>query len=174
MRTARTAGLALLLTLFVEACGPTTPSGAASVAPIVQPTGPGSASASVNLPDFEGRVRDATAREGALIRAVAGESAGGPAELRLAAGQLQAWVRAERDWLTAHPPDGCYQDAAGAFTTAVDGIQTAAELLDGLAATSPRPSDDTTGQQAAEQLSAATAALAHAADLAKAARTACR
>ena len=128
----------------------------------------------MNLPDFEGRVREATAREGAMVRAVAGATAGGPADLRLAAAQMRTWVRAERDWLTAHPPDGCYQDAAEAFTTAIDGIETAAELLDGLAATSPRPSDDTTGQQAAEQLSAATAALAHAADLAKAARTACR
>ena len=174
MRTARTARLALLLTVVVGACGSTAPSGAASVAPIGQPSGPASASAGVNLPDFEGRVREATAREGALVRAVATATAGSPADLRLAAGQMRAWVRAERDWLAAHPPDGCYQIAAEAFTTAIDGIETAAGLFDGLAAASPQATDDTTGRQAAEQVAAATSALAQAAELAKAARPGCR
>jgi hypothetical protein len=171
MRPARHTAFALLLALGVGACGTTVPSSAASVAPIIQPRPAGSSS--VNLPDFEGRVREATAREGALVRAMASATAGGPADLRLVVGQMQAWVRAARDWLATHPPDGCYLAAADAFMTAIDGIETAAELFEALAAASPQPSDDTTGPQAAEQLSAATSPLAQAAKLAKAARPAC-
>jgi hypothetical protein len=172
MRPARHAAFALLLALGLGACGTTVPSSAASVAPIIQPSPSGSSS--VNLPDFEGRVREATAREGALVRSLASATAGGAADLGLVVGQMQAWVRAERDWLATHPPDHCYEAAADAFTTAIDGIETAAELFDALVASSPQPSDETTGPQAAEQLSAATSALAQAAELAKAARPACR
>lgn len=171
MHIARIAFLALLLTLVAGACGTTAPSSPASDAPNVQPSPAGSSGP--NLPEFAGRVREATAREGALVRALASATADSPADLHLAVGQMRAWVRAKREWLAAHPPDGCYQAAADAFTTAIDGIETAAELFDALVAASPLPSDDTTGQQAAEQLSAATSALVQAAELAKAPRPAC-
>ena len=175
MRTAR-ATAALLLTLAVGACGTTIPSSApGSLDASRQPTNPGGSTST--LPEFEGRLRDATAREGQLVRSVAAASGGSAADLRLAVLQMRQWVDGEREWLAQHPPAACYAEAAAKYQAALVAMGAAADGFAGIADASVAPSDDVSipsaGTAAANALQATAQALLDAAALAKVARPGC-
>ncbi len=170
--------VALLLTLLLGACGPAALASASAVPTGGEPSAIASdaiePTANLDLADFEARVRDATAREGALVRALATASTGSAADIRLVVAQMRRWVQGERDWLAAHPPDACYQAAADAFGTGIDGFETTADLSAAIAPAGPQASDDPAGAEAGAQLEAATTSLQQAAAVAKTARSACR
>ena len=177
MRTARTAVLALLLTLALGACGSTTPSASTAPGGVVDSSPSATAGLTSSLPDFEGRLRDATAREGVLVRTIAAASARSSAEVLVAVAQMNRWVDGERAWLAAHPVQACYQTAGKTFQAAIDAISTSAFWFATIAAASPAPSDDPSNQLAGEKagrsLQAAARDLVDAAAQAKVARTAC-
>src|SRR6476661_3775335 len=128
MRAARTPGLVLLLSLMLGACGSPTasPSGATASGGATDVPGSATTGRTSQLADFEGRLRDATAREGALVRTIAAASAGTRVQMRLAVAQMNRWVDDERAWLSAHPVEPCYAAAATTFVTAIDAISTSA------------------------------------------------
>ena len=142
------------------------------------PTDSVSAKPGTGLPDFEGRLRDATAREGQLVRTIAVASVGTPPEIRLAVAQMNRWVDDERAWLAAHPVEPCYESAGKAFREAIDAISTSAFWFAAIADASPAPSDDpsiqSAGEKAGRALQDAGRGLVDAAGLAKVARTTCR
>ncbi len=127
---------------------------------------------------FEGRLRDATMREGALVRTIAAASAGNRADLRLAVLQMRQWVDGERAWLKDHPVQPCYDAAGTKFEAALDSIAASADGFSGVADASFAPSDEVSLQSAgtagASALQDAARALVDAAALAKTARTSCR
>ena len=142
----------------------------ASVAPTV--------GISSNLAAFETRLRDATAREGQLVRSAAAASGGSRSELRLAVVQMRRWVSDERAWLAEHPPEPCYAAAVTKFDAALDEMNAAVDGLAGIADASVAPSDDVSipsaGTAAAHALQNATRGLFDSAVLAKTARPDCR
>jgi hypothetical protein len=170
-----------LLTAVLAACGATEPlpSSPPSVPADTSAAAGGSPAAggTSGLSDFEARLRDATAREGQLVRAVAAASAGSAADVRLAIGQMRDWADGERTWLTDHPADPCYDAAATKFRAALDAMTSSANWLEGTVTASLAPSDDVSmnsmGTEAGNDLADAGQALIDAAALAKAARTAC-
>jgi hypothetical protein len=180
MRPARIAGLALLLPLILGACGSTTPllHGSSAAGGESDPSQSATTGLTSQLAEFEGRLRDATAREGALVRAIASASAGARAQMRLAVAQMNRWVEDERAWLAAHPVEPCYETAGKTFETAVDAISTSAFWFAAIANASPAPSDDpsiqSAGTKAGQSLQDAARALLDAAAQAKVARTTCR
>src|SRR5690242_3670961 len=171
----------IALALVAGACGATEP------LPSPTPAAPAGASVTTGdspapgatsaLSGFEAHLRDATAREGLLVRALAGASAGSAGELRLAIGQMHAWAATERTWLTDHPADPCFDAAATKLRAALDAIDSSATWFEGTIEASLAPSDDVSrssmGTEAANDLGDAGQALIDAAALAKAARTAC-
>ena len=170
-----------LLAVVLAACGATEPLPSATPSPPPDASGaPGGSSGpggTSGLSDFEARLRDATAREGQVVRAVAGASAGSTADLRLAIGQMRDWVAGERAWLGEHPADPCYDAAATKLRAALDAMEGSAGWLEGTVTASLAPSDDVSrssmGTEAGNDLQDAGQALIDAAALAKAARTAC-
>jgi hypothetical protein len=126
---------------------------------------------------FEGELREATTREGALVRALADAQDSAP-KLRLAVGQMRAWVDAERAWLADHPIEPCFDAAGTKFEAALDSMTASADAFEALASASVAPSDDVSapslGSAAGQSLQDAARALADAAGLAKVARTECR
>ena len=138
----------------------------------VAPSAPSS-----RLPEFEARLRDATTREGALVRAVAAASAGSSADVRLAVGQLRDWADGERAWLTDHPADPCFDAAASKLEAAIDSIASTADWLEASVDASVAPSDDVSvpsaRTEAVHALQDAARALTDAAALAKTARATC-
>ena len=177
MRIARTAGLALLLTVALGACGSATPSVPSAPGGVVDSSPSATAGVTSSLPDFEGRLRDATAREGALVRTIATASTGSRAQMRVAVAQMNRWVDDERAWLVAHPVEPCYETAGKTFQEAIDAISTSAFWFAAIADASPAPSDDpsiqSAGEKAGRSLQDAARALVDAAAQAKVARTAC-
>jgi predicted small secreted protein len=170
----------VLLAGVLAACGATEPlpSATRSFPPEVSsPPGGSPAGNGSGLSDFEARLRDATAREGQLVRAVAAASAGSPADLRLVIGQMRDWAAGERAWLGDHPADPCYDAAATKLRAALDAMVSSAGWLEGTVTASLAPSDDVSmnsmGTEAGNDLQDAGQALIDAAALAKAARTAC-
>jgi hypothetical protein len=176
-RLTRAAVVAGCLSLIV-ACGngDPTPSSPASPSGSLSASAAPAGTANPNLAAFEGRIRDATAREGLLVRSLAAASAGTAADMRLAIAQVRDWVAGERDWLAGHPADACYQAAADAYIGAVDAMEKTADLVAAYANASAGPvaSGAAAGEAAGRQLNAATDALHASADLATGARAACR
>ena len=176
------AALALLIGLLVVACGSTEPLPSSTPrsepAPAASSSGaPGETGARAALSEFEGHVRDATTREGQLVRALATASTGSAAEMRLAIGQIRQWVDGEKAWLAAHPADACYDSAATKLSAAIEAMASSAGWLTGMVDASLAPSDDVSrgsmGTEAGNDLQDATQALTDAAALAKAARAGC-
>ncbi len=168
-----------LLTVVLAACGATEPlpSATPSLPPEVSSAPGGSPTGNVSrLSEFEARLRDATAREGPLVRAAAAASAGTAADLRLVIGQMRDWAAGERAWLDEHPADPCYDAAATKLRAALDAMVSSAGWLEGTVTASLAPSDDVSmssmGTEAGNDLQDAGQALIDAAALAKAARTA--
>ena len=167
----------LALALVAVGCGADSP---VSVSPsVVRLDDPSAAAASPDaLAGFEARLRDATTREGGLVRAVAGASA--DADMRDAVAQMRHWVDGERTWLADHPADPCFDAAATKFQAALDAMTASADEFEALmeVAATIAPSDDVTvpsmGALAGQSLQDAAQALADAAALAKTARTSCR
>jgi hypothetical protein len=168
----------LLAAALVAGCGATEPSPSRS--PDLGPDASAAATAAPtsNLADFEGRLRDATTREGVLVRALADASAGSAADLRLVVGQMRDWVEGEQAWLANHPIEPCYDAAGTKFEAALDAMAASADAFAALADAGPAASDDVTtpslGAQGGQSLQDAARALADAAGLAKVARTECR
>jgi hypothetical protein len=157
----------LLLAAFVAACGPApTPSPSPTQTPV-------QASPNPALVEFETHIRDATTRQGQLVRDLAAATTGANAQLGLAARGLGEWAAEEESWLEAHPADACYEDAWQTFVSGVDDIATAASVFEGLAA-QPSPPNESEGAAAGEALATGTSALNAAAGLANQARAACR
>ena len=174
----------LVLSTVVVIGGLTAACGSTEPLPTAPPpaTAPAAASASAGaarsgLSDFEAHVRDATAREGQLVRDLGAASAGSAADLRLVIGRMREWADAERTWLAAHPADPCYDAAATKLQSAIDSMTTSADWFSGMIEASLAPSDDVSrgsmGTEAANDLGDATQALIDAAALAKAARASC-
>lgn len=131
------------------------------------------------LATFEGRLRDATARHGLLIRSLAAASGSGQAaDLRLAIGQVRTWVDGERVWIRAHPSEPCFELAVATFDEALDAMDASADSFIGMIEATTSPSDDVTrpsiGAAAVQSLQDASRALLDAAAQAKNARTTCR
>jgi hypothetical protein len=170
-----------LIAAAAAACGSTeplpsgVPNAASGQPPLASTSGTTTTS---GLSDFEARVRDATAREGALVRDLGTASAGSAADLRLVLEKMRQWAEGERTWLAQHPPDPCYDAAATKLQAAAEAISSSAAWFSGMIAASISPSDDVSrgsmGTEAANDLQDATQALADAAALAKTARAACR
>jgi hypothetical protein len=165
---------------ILAACGSTEPlpSGAPLPSDRSDVASPSADVTRSGLSDFEARVRDATAREGQLVRDLAAATATlEPAGLRLVIEKMRAWADGERAWLAAHPADPCYDAAATKFQSAIDSIVSSADWFSGMIAASLAPSDDVSrgsmGTEAANDLGDATQALTDAAALAKAARSSC-
>jgi hypothetical protein len=174
------ATLAILIGLLGAACGATEPlpsAGPGSDQPAAATSPSADSPARLGLSAFEARVRDATGREGQLVRALAAASAGTAAEMRLAVGQMRQWADGETAWLAAHPADACYDAAATKFQAAIDAMTSSADWFSGMVDASLAPSDDVSrgsmGTEAGNDLQDATQALADAAALAKAARASC-
>jgi hypothetical protein len=170
-------GLALAV-VVATACGSTEPLPSATRVPASDGPGAATSGTSDPLAAFEARLRDATAREGQLVRAIADASDAGAPEIRLAVGQMRDWVEAERAWLAEHPVEPCFDAAGTKFEAALDAMAAAADGFEGLVEVSVPPSDDVTrpsmGAAAAQALQDAARALEDAAGLAKVARTECR
>jgi hypothetical protein len=126
-----------------------------------------------NLVEFETRLRDATSREGQLVRALAAASTGSNDQLGLAARELGDWAAGEQTWLTDHPADACYEDAWQTYASGVDDFLTAASDFGALAEAASPPTD-AEGQAAAGALSSGADSVNAAADLANQARAGCR
>lgn len=152
------------------ACGP---------APTPAPTEPSATASPVQaapnpkLVEFETHLRDATSREGQLVRALAAASTGSNDQLGLAARELADWAAGEQAWLTDHPADACYEDAWQTYASGVDDFVTAASDF-GVLAEAPSPPTDAQGQAAAGALGSGADSVNAAADLANQARGACR
>jgi len=164
---------AVLLAIAASACGTDQP--ATPPASIARPDNASAGPAlGDSLAEFEGRLRDATTREGALVRVVAAASAGSRRDLGLAVIQLRRWVDDERAWLSGHPPLPCYDAAATKFEAALDAMTAAADGFARVAGASAGPSDDaatgSAGAAGATGLQDAARALLDAAALAKTAR----
>ena len=166
--------LVLIGSMFV-ACGSTDPLPSVTARPTDVPSADtGSRSA---LSDFEGRLRDATAREGLLIRTLASASVGSAADLRLAIAQMRDWADGERAWLAQQPSTTCYDPAVTKFRAALDAMASSASWFEGTIEASLAPSDDVSlgsmETEASNDLQDVTQALTDAAALAKAARATC-
>jgi hypothetical protein len=125
------------------------------------------------LVEFETHLRDATSREGQLIRALSAAATGSNDQLGLAARELADWAAGEQAWLTDHPADACYEDAWQTYASGVDDLTTAAAAFVDLAAAASPPTV-AEGQAAAAPLLTAGDSIGAAADLANQARAACR
>jgi hypothetical protein len=125
------------------------------------------------LSAFEGRLRDATLREGLIVRALSAASAGSAADMTAAVAQMRDWVERERAWLTGHPALACFAAAAAKYQAALDAMTTSADQFPATvgASASARAA---AGAAAGTSLQDAARALADAAVLAKTARTTCR
>jgi hypothetical protein len=147
----------------------------ATVEPSPEPSrssSPVQASPNPKLVEFEGRVADALAREGQLVRDLGAASAGTTGQLRLVAGQLGKWADGELSWLHEHAADPCYAAAAAAYSKGLNAIGVAAGMFTELASASTPPSD-ADAQLAGQSLSDGTTSLEQAATLARAARVDC-
>ncbi len=177
VRVRRFAFTLALAGVLVAGCG-STESPPASATPVQLDTFEPSAAATTALADslaaFEGHLRDATGREGELVRALAAASTGDPARMRSAIAQMHTWIDGEQAWLAAHAPLACFAAADAKFREVVASMTSAAEGFTALVAHSPGPSDDATGAAAGRALQDAARALADTATLAKTARTSCR
>jgi hypothetical protein len=165
-----------VLAVAVAGCGTDEPLPSRTPAPGIGASAAAGAPAS-GLSEFEARLRDATTREGSLVRAVAAASAGSAADRRLAIRQMRDWAAGERAWLTDHPADPCYDAAASRFEAAIDAISSSADWLEASVEASLAPSDDVSRPSARTEsvnaLQEAERALTDAAALAKAARSTC-
>jgi len=150
----------------------------AARAPTPNPTEPPTqrpvqASPNPNLVTFETHIREATTREGQLIRDLAAAQTGSQDQQRLAARSLVAWAADEQTWLDANIADSCYEPAWQSWKSGVSDISTAADSLRALAEAAS-PGTDAQGQAAGAKLASGGDALKTAADLATQARAACR
>lgn len=176
-RARRALPVVLLLALAAAGCGTDEPLPSRTpVAAGVEGSTPPTAGSS-RLSEFEARLHEATAREGALVGAVASSSAGSTADVRLVLAQLRSWADGERAWLTDHPADPCFDAAASKLEAAIDAIDSTADWLEASVEATVAPSDDVSRPsaqvEAANALQDATRALTDAAALAKAARPSC-
>jgi hypothetical protein len=158
--------------LVAVTCGPS-PTPPPTSSPAAATSSPVQPSPNPNLVEFTTHLREATSREGQLVRALATASVASNDRLGLAARELAAWAADERTWLEDHEADTCYEDAWQAYRSAVDDIEAAAAALLTLASR-PSPPTESEGQAAAAGLSTGGQALNAAADLANQARAACR
>ena len=176
-RARRALLLVLLLSVAATACGTDEPlpSRTPVAGGIDVSTTP--SAGSTRLSDFEARLRDATAREGALVGAVAAPGARTAADVRMVVGRLRAWADGERAWATDHPADPCFDAAASKFEAAIDAVASSADWLQSSVDATVAPSDD--GSVPSAQIEAVNAlqdagrALTDAAALAKTARSTC-
>jgi hypothetical protein len=169
-RALRAFGLASLVGLATACAG----SGPAP-SPTEPPTTPSplQPSPNANLVEFERHLRDATTREGQLVRDLAASATASNDRLDLVARQLAAWAAAERSWLDDNVADTCYEEAWQTYSSGVEDVMSAAEGFHSLAGR-PSPRSDEEGQAAGASLSSGGDALRAAADLAMRARAACR
>ena len=158
--------------LMAVACG-SAPIGPPTTPPATPTSRPVQASPNPNLVEFTTHLREATSREGQLVRALAAASTASNDRLALAARELAAWAADERTWLEDHEADTCYEDAWQAYRNGVDDIEAAAAAFLTLASRASPPTESE-GQAAAAGLSSGGQALNAATDLANQARAACR
>ena len=167
----------VLTAAFVAGCDATGPTSGPAT-PSTPPTASRTTDPAVGLADplaaFEGRLRDATTREGGLVRALAAASGGGPSEMRLAVTRMHEWIDGERTWLTAHPAAPCFAAAVAKYREAVDAMSTAADLFAATVTGPATRSGDPIGAAAGQALQDAARALADTAVLATTARPNCR
>jgi hypothetical protein len=153
--------------IVVAACATVEPSPEPSRSP-----SPVQASPNPKLVEFEGRVADALAREGQLVRGLGASSAATNGQLRLVAVQLGEWAAAELSWLREHDADPCYAAAADAYNKGLNAVGLAAGMFTELASASTPPSG-ADAQLAGQSLSDGTTSLEQAATLAREARVDC-
>ena len=172
-RAFRTLALGPLVALAVAVAACTTP--APTPAPPTEPPptqSPVQASPNPNLVAFTTHIREATTREGQLVRDLAAAQSGSKDQLRLVARHLATWASDEQAWLDANIADSCYEPAWQSWSDGATDIATAATGFTTLADVAlPSPE---TGQAAASHLAAGGDELKAAADLADQARAACR
>jgi hypothetical protein len=142
--------------------------------PTESPPGPTpvQASPNPNLVEFESHLREATARQGQLVRELSTATTGSAQQLAQAARHLTDWTAAEQLWLQAHPADACFEGAWQTYASSVDDMATAAAAIDELAAAAASPSASA-GEVAGALLANGTETMKLAADLAYQARAAC-
>lgn len=170
-RAFRGAALGWFVAVAVAACAATPSTPAPPTEPPVTQS-PVQASPNPNLVAFATHIREATTREGQIVRDLAAAQTGSKSQLRLVAHQLATWASDEQAWLEANIADSCYEPAwqswsegATAISSAAAGFTTVADVA--------LPSPEI-GQAAASKLAAGGDALKAAADLADQARAACR
>lgn len=163
--------VATAVAIAVAACAMPAPSAAPPTEPPAT-QGPVQASPNPNLVAFTTHIREATSREGQIVRDLAAAQTGSKSQLRLVAHELATWASDEQAWLEANIADSCYEpawqswsDGATAIASAATGFTTLADVA--------LPSPET-GQAAASKLADGGDALKAAADLADQARAACR
>lgn len=165
-----------ILVLMAAGCG------SAVVTPVPAGSGPAGSGAIVTgsgdvpgdpLSAFEGRLRDATLRQGLIVRALAAASAGSSSAMTTAVAQMRDWVSREQTWLTAHPALACFAAAAARYQDALDSMTISADAFAATIGASASAAD-VAGTTAGASLQDAARALAETATLAKTARTSCR
>ena len=159
------------LAIIAAACAAPAPTPAPATAPPPSQS-PVQASPNPNLVAFTLHIRDATKREGQLVRDLSAAQSASRNQQELVARQLTAWATNEQAWLDANEADSCYEPAYQSWSTGVADIAKAAAGFASLASVA-LPSPDA-GQAAGSQLASGTQALTAAAGLADQARAACR
>ena len=159
------------LAIIAAACAAPAPTPAPATAPPPSQS-PVQASPNPNLVAFTLHIRDATKREGQLVRDLSAAQSASRNQQELVARQLTAWATNEQAWLDANEADSCYEPAYQSWSTGVADITKAAAGFASLASVA-LPSPDA-GQAAGSQLASGTQALTAAAGLADQARAACR
>jgi hypothetical protein len=163
--------VAIAVAIAVAACAMPAPSAAPPTEPPATQA-PVQASPNQNLVAFTTHIREATSREGQIVRDLAAAQTGSKSQLRLVAHQLATWASDEQAWLEANIADSCYEPAWQSWSDGVTAIAAAATGFTTLADVAlPSPE---TGQAAASKLAQGGDALKAAADLADQARAACR
>jgi len=173
----RTPGALPVVVLVVLCVGSAACGAAPTPAPPTAPPptrSPVQASPNPNLVAFEQRLRDASSREGQLVRSLsAAAGSGSNAQLELAARQLAAWAIDEQAWLEDNVADTCYEDAWQTYASALDDIGAAATQFRELAG-KPSPPSNEQAESAVQRLGDGGGSMQAAADLATKARAACR
>jgi hypothetical protein len=166
---------AMLATVAIVAATSACASPAPSPAPVSEPPpsrSPVQASPNPNLVAFTTHIREATTREGQLVRDIAAAQQGSADQQRLAARGLTAWAADEQAWLDDNIADSCYEAAWQSWQAGVGDIAKAAAGLASIVDVAV-PSAGA-GEAAGAQLASGGKALEAAADLAGQARAACR
>ena len=135
--------VAAALSVAVGGCGTAEPS--PSRTPFVEPSdgaGP-TPTLTSGLALFEGHLRDASSRQGLIVRSLAAATATGEAaDLRLAVGQMRAWVEDERGWLRDNRSQPCFEHAVVRYMAALDAMDRSADEFLAMAEATVAPSDN--------------------------------